>query len=199
MHVGVILDGNRRWAKDRGLSVAEGHSAGFNNLFTIARHAYANGVTQLSAFCFSTENWGRNVQEVADIFATIGYWLTQHSQLLEQLNVRVVHTGNATQLPATLNGILAGLQSKTANNGPYVLNLCINYGGLWAIQNGVRFKPDLDLVIRTGGQQRLSNFMLQEAAYAELYFEPLYWPDLTPGQFNNILKWYTRQQRRHGK
>jgi undecaprenyl diphosphate synthase len=221
-HLGLILDGNRRWAKEHGLKPFEGHRRGYLRLKKVAEAAFNHGVQYVSAFVFSTENWNRSHEEVVYLMDLL-YWVSTHElNKLHKNNVRVIFIGSTLRLePRILMAIEAG-EKKTAHNTGGTLVLCLNYGGQQEladaaaklIRAGVKPEdvtpeliaknlydpslPPIDLIIRTSGEQRLSGFMLWSAAYAELKFVLKYWPAFTVKDLEDALKDYAVRQRRFG-
>lgn len=221
-HLGLILDGNRRWAKERGLKPFEGHRRGYLKLKTIAEAAFKRNVKYVSAFVFSTENWNRSEEEVAYLMDLL-YWVaTKELNKLHKKNIKVVFIGTRERLSKKILNAIDNGQRKTANNTGGTLVLCFNYGGQQEISDAIssiikegtpadKITPDLinkhmygpdlpplDLIIRTSGEQRLSGFMLWSAAYAELKFVLKYWPAFTVADLDETLKEYSLRQRRFG-
>lgn len=221
-HLGLILDGNRRWAKERGLPIAEGHRQGYRALKTISKAAIKHGVRYISAFVFSTENWKRDQREVRDLLKLM-LWILQHEvKELDREGIRVRVIGSKLQLGASLLRAIKRAEEMTKDNERGTLLLCLDYGGQQEIVEAVKriaasgidpqeitpdliarnlYAPDvppIDLLIRTSGEQRLSNFMLWESAYSELLFDPHYWPDFGKDELDNALAEYNRRQRRFG-
>lgn len=221
-HLGLIMDGNRRWAKEKGLRPFEGHRRGYLRLKKIAEAAFDRNVRYVSAFAFSTENWNRSKEEVAYLMDLI-YWVaTVELKKLDKRNIKIVFVGTQKGLTQKiLNAIKAG-EEKTVNNTGGTLVLCFNYGGQQElsdafaniIRQGISADkitpelinknlydpslPPLDLIIRTSGEQRLSGFMLWSAAYAELKFVLKYWPAFTVADLEEALQDYSRRHRRFG-
>jgi undecaprenyl diphosphate synthase len=221
-HLGLILDGNRRWAKQRGLRPFEGHRRGYFRLKKIATAAFDRGINYVSAFVFSTENWGRSNEEVAYLMDLL-YWVAKHEiNKLHKKNIKVVFIGAEKGLDPEIAGALNAAQQKTANNTKGTLVICINYGGQQELVDAVAsliksganaeqispqlisdhlYGPDLpplDLIIRTSGEQRLSGFMLWSAAYAELKFVLKNWPAFTVADLDEALLDYSSRKRRFG-
>lgn len=221
-HLGLILDGNRRWAKEQGLRPFEGHRRGFLRLKNVALAAFDRGVEYVSAFVFSTENWSRSQDEVAYLMDLMRWMATKELDYLHKRNIRVIFLGSEAGLSAeNIKTIRAG-QIKTAANTGGTLVLCFNYGGQQEltdaaasmIRSGVKaddvtpelmsqhmYGPDLpplDFIIRTSGEQRLSGFMLWSAAYAEIKFIVKYWPAFTVADLEGALQDYAARQRRFG-
>lgn len=223
-HIGIILDGNRRWAKERGLPSFEGHIKGREAVRKTIIHARKRGINMLTLFVFSTENWKRNAREVGFLMGLIERFFKEEYQnkdddsLFDKIKVRVV--GEREKLSRKVREIVEEIEEATKNNGSMVLNIALSYGGrmeiIEAIKRIIEKKipldeidekvmrdslsvPDLDLIIRTGHEQRLSNFFIWQAAYSELYFPNKYWPDFTEEDFDEALGEYERRQRRFGK
>ncbi|HSH31753.1 MAG TPA: polyprenyl diphosphate synthase [Candidatus Saccharimonadales bacterium] len=221
-HVGIILDGNRRWAKSRGLPQLEGHRRGYDNLKTIGEAALERGVSYLSAYVFSTENWQRSKEEVNYLMDLL-YWVATHEVAeMNRKNIRVRFLGSKHRLSSKILQAIDQAEAKTAANSKGTVAFCLNYGGQVEITEAVGkmladavpaedatiekiasylYAPDippLDLVIRTSGEQRLSNFMLWRAAYAELYFTDKHWPDFSPADLDAALAEYALRKRRFG-
>ncbi|MGZ6004710.1 MAG: polyprenyl diphosphate synthase [Candidatus Saccharimonadales bacterium] len=222
VHLGLILDGNRRWAKEHGLKPFEGHRRGYLRLRKVAEAAFDRGVKYVSAFVFSTENWDRSPEEVSYLMDLL-YWVaTKEVNKLHKNNVRVIFLGSKKGLEPRIIKVIADAQDKTAHNTGGTLALCLNYGGQQEladaaarlIRKGVKAEevtpellsknlygpslPPIDLIIRTSGEQRLSGFMLWSAAYAELKFVLKNWPAFTVGDLEDALKDYALRQRRFG-
>jgi undecaprenyl diphosphate synthase len=221
-HLGLILDGNRRWAKAQGLPNLEGHRQGFDNLQEVTRAAIGRGVKYVSAYVFSTENWNRTPAEVKYLMSLALKVLTKDVEQLNREGVRVVWLGTSENLSPKLLGAIRRAEELTKNNTKGTLCLCFNYGGHKEIADaaqklvdqgetviteeklaanlygGVEIPP-IDYIIRTSGEQRLSNFMLWRAAYSELYFTSIYWPAFTANDLDDALNEYANRQRRFGK
>jgi undecaprenyl diphosphate synthase len=225
-HVGVIMDGNGRWAAGRGLPRAEGHRRGAQAVREVVRAARELGIPALTLYAFSSENWGRPEDEVAALMALLARFLRDERDELIDRGIRLRALGDPTRLPPVVRALLGGVERATAGNRGLVLSLALSYGGRQAIVAAAqqlarevragRLRPDrldaanfqralgtadlppLDLVIRTSGEQRLSNFMLWEAAYAELYFTPVLWPDFGRSDLEAALVAFLRRRRRFG-
>lgn len=223
-HLGLILDGNRRWAKAQNLPSLEGHRRGYDNLKSIVEAALNRGVKVVSAYIFSIENWQRSKKEVKYLMDLALNILQKDVLELHQKNIKVVWLGSPQMLSEKIIKAITKAQNLTKNNDGGTLALCFNYGGWQEIaeatqklidQKGVNiskidsnlFKkhlyhpeiPELDLIIRTSGEQRISGFMLYRAAYAELIFSSKYWPAYTVQDLEHDLAEYARRQRRYGK
>ena len=219
-HIGIILDGNRRWAKQRGLKGVEGHVEGFKTLQTIADYALEQGVKYLSVYAFSTENWARDKEEVKFLMALLRKMLKKEIANLHNKSVRFLWFGQEDKLDKKLVDELNNAVKMTENNQKGTFNLCFNYGGraeivraaLKASKEGTITEetiinnlyggsqtPDIDLLIRTSGEQRISNFMLWRVAYSELYFSSKLWPDFSKIDLDDAMAEYASRQRRFGK
>jgi undecaprenyl diphosphate synthase len=225
-HVAIIMDGNRRWAKERGLPAIEGHRRGMIALRHVTRIASDLGIDALTVYGFSTENWNRNAREVSLLFELCVYFARNELVELCRNNVRVRVIGEWESLPAAPRASLAQLQAETAANTGLVLNLAVNYSSRAELERAVRAiardvargvltpenvdealigrylyttdLPELDLLIRPGGEHRLSNFLLYQAAYAELVMTDVYWPDFSKDDFVRALIVFQQRERRFG-
>ncbi|MFO7996081.1 MAG: isoprenyl transferase [Dehalococcoidia bacterium] len=222
-HVAIIMDGNGRWARERGLPRLAGHKAGGENIHPVVKSFAANGVRYLTLYAFSTENWNRPRVEVSGLLGLLSRKIDQETQAFHQENVRLVHLGRVDRLPQRLRKKVKAAVELTKNNTGLTLCLAFDYGGRDEIVQAarqiadagipgdnidesvfVRYLyssgiPDPDLVIRTGGESRLSNFLLWQAAYSELYFTPVLWPDFGCEDIEKALLEYQRRQRRFGR
>ncbi len=221
-HVGYIVDGNRRWAKTHGVPVYEGHLAGYNALKEVALETLASGAEYMSAYVFSTENWKRNSDEVKRILSLTLRILTSDVPLFNQHNVRLMVLGSRDGISPKIVKAIEAAEAETAGNTGGIFALCFNYGGQLEItdavkkivQSGVSADdvteeliaaqlyapevPPLDLVVRTSGEERLSNFMLWRSAYSEFIFLKKNWPDMTKDDVDSIMEEYARRHRRFG-
>jgi undecaprenyl diphosphate synthase len=222
-HVAIIMDGNGRWAKKRGLPRLAGHKAGGDNIRPVVKIFANYGVKYLTLYMFSTENWNRPRIEVAGLLSLLAKKIDQETQAFHQENIRLVHLGRLDRMSRKLREKVQAAVETTKNNTGLTLSLAFDYGArdeivqaarriaAAGIPNGnidesvfVRYLyspdiPDPDLVIRTGGENRLSNFLLWQAAYSELHFTPVLWPDFGPKDVQEALSEYKRRQRRFGK
>ena len=222
-HVAIIMDGNRRWARDRGLPDAQGHAAGVEAIRPIVEHAQERGVQVLSIFAFSRENWARARGEVETLFALLESAIRDYTPDLVRQGVRVRLLGRIDELSSGTQASIEDALSATVQGTRMTLNVAFNYSGRSEIVDAVRRciaegvgadeldephiaarlytadLPEPDLLIRTGGEQRVSNFLLWQSAYAELYFCETYWPDFDPGAFDAALAEYARRSRRFGR
>lgn len=223
LHIGFILDGNRRWAKENGLPQLQGHKVGYDNLKKIAEAAFDKGVSYVSAFVFSTENWSRAKTEVSYLMRLSHKMITKDFREANKKGIRLLWMGSEELVSKKLAQEMNRTVEMSKNNTKGTLALCFNYGGhreiseafKKMIQQGVKAEdvsedtiaqnlynpgvPPLDLIIRTSGEQRLSNFMLWRAAYSELYFSDKYWPDFSTIDLDEALKDYENRKRRFGK
>lgn len=221
-HVAVIMDGNGRWAKARGLDRLQGHEAGTENIRRILRHAARCGVKYLTIWAFSTENWRRPAEEVSGLMEILGRALISETEELYRQGARLRHIGDLSALEPGLQDAVKQAMALTAENDRIVLTIAFNYGGRQELIHAVKgmikagvdpetidedlfasylYMPDLpepDLIIRTSGEYRLSNFLLWQGAYSELYFSPKYWPDFSEADFDNALEDYAQRERRFG-
>lgn len=219
-HVGIIMDGNRRWAAAQGLPKMDGHRAGYDMLNTIARHALDRGVAHLTVFAFSTENWNRSPEEVGYLMGLFERGVAEWLEEAKKLGARLRFLGRISAFPQKIQDLIAKAERETLGNAKGSLNIALGYGGQAEMadaaaaaaaageplnEESIRAHlyapdvPDLDLLIRPGGESRLSGFMLWRSAYAELYFTPTLWPDFTPAHFDEALAEYARRERRMGK
>ena len=221
-HVGIIMDGNGRWARDRGLPRTSGHREGLETAKRVVAHAAEAGVEYLSLYTFSTENWRRTEEEVSYLMGLIKSHLRKQYDFYRQHNIRVIHSGDLMRLPDAVREEILLAEEDTVSFSGMKVNLLINYGGRDEIVRAARKCflsglnpesvsetdirdnldhpeiPDLDLLIRTGGEMRLSNFMIWQSAYSELYFSDLYWPDFTSSSLDEAFIQYRKRQRRFG-
>ncbi len=222
-HVAIIMDGNRRWARAHGVSETEGHAAGVRAIRPLLLRAVERGVRVLSLYAFSRENWGRSPEEVRALFELLQSAIRDETDELRAQGVRVRLLGRLDELPEeTRTSILGGLEA-TSGGDRLLLNVAFNYSGRSEIVDAVRRcvadgltpdqvdeaaiearlytagLPDPDLLIRTAGEERLSNFLIWQSAYAELWFSELAWPDFGPDAFDEALADYARRTRRFGR
>ncbi|NLM37796.1 MAG: isoprenyl transferase [Firmicutes bacterium] len=220
------MDGNGRWARKRNFPRTAGHEAGLQTARVITQECARLGIKYLTLYAFSTENWKRPKQEVSFLMNLFYQSLQQVTSELHDEDVRIRFIGNTDQLPPKLTALLKQVEAQTAQNQRLTLNLAINYGGRSEIVGAVRKmvqkaleerlepetiteeqfarfllttgQPDPDLLIRTSGEQRISNFMLWQTAYTELYFTSTLWPDFSPAEFRAALAAYKTRSRRFG-
>lgn len=223
-HIAIIMDGNRRWAKKRFMPAALGHAAGAQRVRDIVKTCAEIGIEQLSLFAFSTENWKRPEEEVSSLMNLFMTYLKKEINNMNANGVCLKVLGDASRFAPALQDLILMAEEKTAGNTAITLNVCANYGGRWdmiqATQAWKKAHPDLDLqaltedalapylctanapevdlLIRTGGESRISNFMLWQAAYAELFFCDVLWPDFTQEQLKQAIEWFSKRDRRFG-
>ena len=218
-HVGIIMDGNGRWAKERGLNRSKGHEAGYKTLKTTAKYILDSGVKVLSVFAFSTENFNRPKEEVDFLMNLFIKGFKKDSAFFNKENIKVVFSGRKEPLKKDVIEAMEYLSESTKNNTKGILNICLNYGGRSEIVDAVNHiikdnlkevdeevinnylynkLPDIDLLIRTSGEVRISNFMLWQLSYAELYFPKCYFSDFNQEEFDKALLEYTKRDRRFG-
>lgn len=221
-HVGYIVDGNRRWAKKHGLPTYEGHLAGYSALKEVGLATLAAGAEYMSAYIFSTENWKRSAEEVKRLMRLTLKILQSDVHIFNDNNVQLKVIGSREGVDAKIIKAIEKAEAETAHNTGGVFALCFNYGGQTEIvdavkkvvQSGVEAEavseelisaalyapdvPPVDIIVRTSGEQRLSNFMLWRAAYSEFLFLEKSWPDMTKDDVTSIMKEYAKRQRRFG-
>jgi undecaprenyl diphosphate synthase len=222
-HVAIITDGNGRWAAERGLPRLEGHRAGTKNTSRVIKAFAEQGVRYLTIYAFSTENWSRPEEEVEGLWRLFAHVMESEREHLHAQGVRLRHIGRRDRISPTLLRAIDDAVALTANNTSITLNVALDYGGRYEIVEAVRQivnsgarpedvnedviaahmysagTPDPDLVIRTGGEMRLSNYLIWQTAYAELYVTQTYWPDFGVEEVRKALEAYSRRQRRFGK
>ena len=197
LHVAVIMDGNGRWAARRGLPRAAGHRAGADAVRRVVEVAPDQGVTALTLFAFSADNWKRPPTEVAALMRLFARHLHTETPRLVENGVRLEVVGRRDRLPAPLVTAIRAAEHATAPGTRLRLRLAVDYSARAAIADR-HILPDVDLLIRTGGEQRLSDFLLWECAYAELYFTEIMWPDFTAADLADALRAFHARQRRFG-
>lgn len=221
-HVGYIVDGNRRWAKQRGLSTHKGHMRGYDVLFDVVLASFENGVEYVSAYIFSTENWKRSKQEVGYLMDLIIKILTSDLHKFNDNNIKLKVLGCVKGLSSSIQNAIKVAEESTSKNTRCTLALCINYGGQTEIVDACKniiesgfsskdvdidlisknlYHPDIppvDLVVRTSGEYRISNFMLWRLAYSEFLFLDKMFPDMTKEDVADILDDYSKRKRRFG-
>ena len=222
-HVAIIMDGNRRWARLHDRPEIEGHAAGVEAIREILRHAVRRGVRVMTLYAFSRENWARSDDEVTGLFGLLEAAVRSETDELRRQGVRVRLLGRLDELPDATRDSIGEALDATADGDRLTLNIAFNYAGRTELVDAVRGLvaagtppesideatvgaalytaglPDPDLVIRTGGEQRLSNFLIWQSAYAELYFCEALWPDFGPTAFDEALLEFARRQRRFGR
>ncbi len=221
-HVAIIMDGNGRWAKSRGLPRLAGHQAGTENLRRIIRACVEFGIHYLTIYAFSTENWGRPKEEVEGLLKILETVIEKELAELNQEGVQLRHIGRLEKLPEALRAKVESAIELTKNNNRLTVVVAFNYGGRDEIVHAVetilregtppeavtdqlisnhlftKDIPDPDLIIRTSGEMRLSNFLIWQAAYSELYITPVYWPDFSKEELRKALDSYYQRNRRFG-
>ena len=221
-HVAIIMDGNGRWALKRGLPRLAGHKAGTENLRRIIKACVEFGVGYLTIYAFSTENWGRPREEVIGLMRILEDVIDKELSELNDQGVQIRHIGRLDQLAPTLQEKVLDAVETTSKNTTLVLNVAFNYGGRDEIVNAIQQilrdgvqpetvtpelvskylytagVPDPDLIIRTSGELRISNFLIWQAAYSEWYVTPTYWPDFSKEEFRKALDEFTHRDRRYG-
>ncbi len=197
LHVAIVMDGNGRWATRRRLPRAAGHHAGAETVRRIVRAAPGLGVGALSLYAFSADNWKRPAAEVATLFRLFARYLAREAPRLAAEGVRLEVIGRRDRLPAPLADAVNRAEASTAGGSGLQLRIAIDYSARAAITAG-QMLPDVDLLIRTGGEQRLSDFLLWESAYAELVFTPKMWPDFDAADFTRALEEFRGRERRFG-
>jgi len=221
-HVAIIIDGNGRWAKQHGLPRLAGHWEGVTNAHRTVEILFDYGIKYVTLYIFSTENWSRPKKEVEGIFQILLGRIGEGVEFAQRKGIRICHLGKLDALPMGLKNKIRHAVELTRDNKAMTVNLAINYGGRDEIIQAVRRLthdgvpagninealftqylytagiPDPDLIIRTGGEIRLSNFLLWQAAYAEFYFTPVLWPDFTRDEMDKALMAYKERQRRFG-
>ncbi len=226
IHLAIIMDGNGRWAEQRHLPRILGHRKGVESVQTIVDECMELGIRYLTLYAFSSENWGRPQEEVEALMGLLGTFLKKELSQLQKRGIRLMAIGELDRLPGTISKILKDIIKKTARNDRMVLNLALSYGSRNELTRAMqtlgreifdgRLKaedlteadidaaldthaiPDPDLLIRTSGEMRISNFLLWQVAYSELYFTEALWPDFSRDQLLQAIEEYSRRQRRFG-
>ncbi len=226
-HVAIIMDGNGRWAQQRGKTRVVGHKNGVESVRAVVSTARKQGVKALTLFAFSSENWQRPEQEVSVLMDLFMFVLTREVKKLHKNNIRFQVIGDLSRFSEKLIKKISDAEKLTENNDAMVLSIAANYGGRWDIANAAKkvaqkvqngelqiddinedllhedtclsHLPDLDLLIRTGGDYRISNFLLWQAAYAEFYFTEILWPDFKEDAFLNAITCFDKRERRFGQ
>lgn len=218
------MDGNGRWAKARGLPRIEGHRRGVEAVRTVVQHCAELGVEHLTLFAFSSENWRRPPEEVHFLMGLFRLMLKREVARLDKNGIRLRIIGNRDGLSDELRTLIEAAEAKTARHMRLTLNVAVNYGGRWDLLNAFNRllsdhpelagrvsesdlwpylalgdAPEPDLFIRTGGEQRISNFLIWQLAYTELYFTPVFWPDFDTAALDAAIQWYRERERRFGR
>ncbi len=227
LHVAIIMDGNGRWAKKRALPRVVGHKAGGKALKKIITHAAKNHLKVLSIYAFSAENWLRPKEEVAFLMQLLDEYIIDEWASITENNIKFLVSGNISLIPEKTRDALIKLMEETKNNTGLILNMALSYSGqdeildcvkkisTFVLNNEISIEnitketivdnlynkelPEVDLLIRTSGEKRISNFMLWRISYAELYFTDVLWPDFDENEFDNAIKEYKKRVRRFGK
>ena len=223
-HIAFIMDGNRRWANQYGLPVALGHVNGARKVRTIVEACAKRGVKFVTLFAFSTENWRRPTNEVSRLLGLFSIYLQKEIENLNQNGVRLIVIGDTSPFDDKLRLLIKNAQEKTATNNAITLIVAVNYGGRWDVVQAVKnwgssnpsksihelteedisqhlstsIAPDPDLLIRTGGESRISNFLIWQLRYTEMFFTDLLWPSFTAKDLDKAIEWYTKIDRRFG-
>lgn len=219
-HVAIVMDGNGRWARRRFMPRIAGHRQGVESLRRCIRNCAQRGVQVLTVFAFSSENWSRPEDEVSGLMELMGKALAREVPELKQAGIRLYFVGDRQSLSERLRQDLAQAEAATAGNARMVLNVCFNYGGRWDIAQAAQrlaaagqpiteaalsgvmalaHVPDPDLLIRTGAERRISNFLLWQCAYSELYFSDRLWPDFDEAALDEALADFAARERRFGQ
>jgi undecaprenyl diphosphate synthase len=226
-HIAIIMDGNGRWAKSRGLSRIAGHSEGAKRIKEIVKAAKETGVKIITVFAFSTENWNRPKSEISMLFSYLNDFLNDYEKELIKQNIKLKIIGRRDRLDKNTIKKIEEVEGKTSDNDGFIFNIAIDYGGRWDIieaakkmlsdfENSKIIKeqvtedyfakylelgqlPDPELLIRTSGENRISNFLLWNLAYTEFYFPEVCWPDFTKEELSKAIEVYSRRERRFGK
>ncbi len=219
-HIAIVMDGNGRWASKRFLPRIAGHKQGVDSLRRCVRTAGQRGVKVLTVFAFSSENWNRPIDEVSGLMDLFAMALGREVPQLKADGVRIFFVGERAGLSAKVTAGIEQAESATASNSRLILNVCFNYGGRWDIVQAaaklaakgqvvteqalsaamaLAHVPDPDLVVRTGGEQRISNFMLWQSAYSEFYFSDKLWPEFDEAELDRAIASFNQRERRFGK
>ena len=223
-HVAIIMDGNRRWAAKRSMPRALGHASGARRVRRIVEACSARGVRYLTLFAFSTENWQRPAEEVSSLMSLLVHYLQKEVSDMHTTGVRLKVVGDLSRFDQHLQNLMASGQALTAHNSKITLTIAANYGGRWDMMQAVQawqaanpaqtvadmneaalrphlsmaYAPDPELLIRTGGESRISNFLLWQMAYTELFFTDALWPDFSALVLDEALEWFGARDRRFG-
>lgn len=225
-HLAIIMDGNRRWAKSVGKTIKDGHKAGANKLTEVIEWCIDFGIKYLTVYAFSIENWKRDSCEVNDIMSLLRQYLSSKSDDFDKKNVKIKTIGSKNNIDADILSKIIDIEEKTKNNDAIQVNIAFNYSGREEILDATRniakliksediklddiderlfcnslyygCIPEPDLVIRTGGDLRVSNFLLWEIAYSEFYFADVFWPDFSKELLDDIINNFKKRERRYG-
>jgi len=222
-HLAFIMDGNRRWAKKRGLNILVGHQQGYKNFKKISEECYKMGIKILTFYAFSTENWKRSKIEVSYLMNILYTALAKEAEIFKKEKIKLNVIGQVEKLPPKLRELIYKVMNETKNNKDKIMNVALSYGGRAEIVDAVKKimkekipvekineelfnkylytagQPDPDLIIRTSGEQRLSGFLPWQGVYSEICFSHKLWPDFSISDLNRIIKDYQERQRRFGK
>ena len=221
-HIAVIMDGNGRWAKNKLLPRLIGHNKGLDSVKKIIEFSIKYKIKGLTLYAFSTENWKRPIKEVEGLLKLFSQSISKESKKIHSNNIKIKFIGDVSILTKALQGKIKKIENETSRNSSLILNIALNYGGRLDIINSVnnfyknkikkikineknitnglytKGQPDVDLLIRTGGEQRISNFLLWQIAYAELYFSNKLWPDFNEKVFVDALYFFQNTERKFG-
>ena len=223
-HVAFIMDGNGRWAKNRGLPRSFGHASGAKRVRSVVEHAIDRGIPFVTLFAFSSENWRRPMEEVSTLMSLFVLYLEKEVKDMNGNGVRLKVIGDIRRFDARLQKLILQAEELTAQNTRVTVTVAANYGGRWDLVQAMgrwqaahagepaaqmtedalkpflsmAYAPDPDLLGRTGGESRISNFLLWQLAYTEMYFTDVLWPDFSPEQFDRALAWFVETDRRFG-
>ncbi|MEI8030820.1 MAG: polyprenyl diphosphate synthase [Comamonadaceae bacterium] len=223
-HIAIIMDGNRRWANSFGMPAAMGHANGARRVRSLVQACADRGVRYLTLFAFSTENWQRPAEEVSSLMGLLAYYLQKEVKDMNAKGVRFKVVGDVSAFDARIQALIRDAQDNTAHNDTITLTIAANYGGRWDILQAVKawqaahpgesvnemddasltahlgmaYAPDPDLLIRTGGESRISNFLLWQMAYTEMFFTDILWPNFSDKLLNEAIAWYGQRDRRFG-
>jgi undecaprenyl diphosphate synthase len=222
-HIAIIMDGNGRWATGRFLPRVAGHAKGVERVRDVVEACVMRGVEYLTLFAFSSENWRRPAEEVSVLMRLFMTALEREVTKMHVNSIRLKVVGDLSRFDAKLQRMIANAERRTANNSRLTVNICANYGGRWDMMQAIgkmvaahpgatdfseeqlaphlamAYAPEPDLFIRTGGEQRISNFMLWQLAYTEMYFTETYWPDFTGASLDEAILSYQQRERRFGR
>ncbi|MBP6921906.1 di-trans,poly-cis-decaprenylcistransferase [Candidatus Dojkabacteria bacterium] len=221
-HLAIILDGNRRWARERGLSTFEGHRVGYERIKDVSKWCLERNIKILTVYAFSTENWNRSKEEVKYLMTLMNKAFSEELEELNKLGFKINIIGSRDRISKTIKKNIEKIENETKNNKKAILNICFNYGGRLEIVEAVKkiveegievekineeligkyiwFKgqPEPDLIVRTSGEKRLSGFLTWTSVYSELYFPRCYWPDFDEKELDKAIKEFNKRNRRFG-
>ncbi len=221
-HLAIILDGNRRWARERGLSTFEGHREGYERIKDVSKWCLERNIKILTVYAFSTENWNRSKEEVKYLMTLMNKAFSEELEELNKLGFKINIIGSRDRISKTIKKNIEKIENETKNNKKAILNICFNYGGRLEIVEAVKkiveegievekineeligkyiwFKgqPEPDLIVRTSGEKRLSGFLTWTSVYSELYFPRCYWPDFDEKELDKAIKEFNKRNRRFG-